>query len=265
MHRISQEEAAYKLCKGAPRHRVSPADLESVKRVALGPKGVPYVSLHDGRTIRYPDPSIRVNDSVKIILPTRADGGAAAAKGAAAAPATAVGTSSATIEDIIPFQTGALATVTGGRNMVSVLATPIQLTRAGPDWHDRLARPPPGFVSRCQIAADVCRRLRHRPPQGHDGRRVLDAHQQRFRSVTSHSRPLLIRPSHRHRRGQAGDQLAEGQGAQAFDVRPIDQVTKMLTLAQRAGARPAPSRQGARVIVLVVVNCIGSVLPRDAR
>lgn len=125
------------------------ADLESVKRVALGPKGVPYVSLHDGRTIRYPDPSIRVNDSVKIILPTRADGGAAAAKGAAAAPATAVGTSSATIEDIIPFQTGALATVTGGRNMVSVLATPIQLTRAGPDWHDRLARPPPGFVSRC--------------------------------------------------------------------------------------------------------------------
>ena len=112
MHRISQEEAAYKLCR--------------VKRVQLGPKGVPFVALHDGRTIRYPDPSIRVGDSLKVILPTRADGGAANAKGTTSTPASA-GTSSATIEvraaylgppltaqDIIPFQTGALATITGG-------------------------------------------------------------------------------------------------------------------------------------------------------
>jgi len=102
VHRISQEEASYKLCR--------------VKRVQLGQKGVPFVALHDGRTIRYPDPSIRVNDTVKVVLPTRADGGAANAKGTSSTPATA-GTSSATIEDVIPFQTGALATITGGRNM----------------------------------------------------------------------------------------------------------------------------------------------------
>ena len=44
VHRISQEEASYKLCR--------------VKRVQLGQKGVPFVALHDGRTIRYPDPSV---------------------------------------------------------------------------------------------------------------------------------------------------------------------------------------------------------------
>ncbi|MCP6116778.1 S4 domain-containing protein, partial [Klebsiella pneumoniae] len=49
IHRITPEEAKYKLCK--------------VKRVATGPKNVPYLVTHDGRTIRYPDPLIKVNDS----------------------------------------------------------------------------------------------------------------------------------------------------------------------------------------------------------
>src|SRR5882762_10011976 len=51
IHRITPEEATYKLLK--------------VRKMALGPKGVPYVVTHDGRTIRYPDPAIRVNDTVK--------------------------------------------------------------------------------------------------------------------------------------------------------------------------------------------------------
>lgn len=54
IHRITAEEAQYKLLK--------------VKKVQLGPKGVPFIVTHDGRTIRYPDPNIKVNDSVKFDL-----------------------------------------------------------------------------------------------------------------------------------------------------------------------------------------------------
>ncbi|CAI5759084.1 unnamed protein product [Candida verbasci] len=79
VHRISSEEASYKLAK--------------VEKVALGKKGIPYVVTHDGRTIRYPDPLIRAHDSVKIDLAT------------------------GKITDFIKFDTGRLVMVTGGRNM----------------------------------------------------------------------------------------------------------------------------------------------------
>lgn len=46
VHRIGKEEASYKLCQ--------------VKRMEFGKGGVPYVATHDGRTIRYPDPDIKV-------------------------------------------------------------------------------------------------------------------------------------------------------------------------------------------------------------
>ena len=46
VHRISKDEAAYKLCK--------------VRRLEFGKGGVPYVATHDGRTIRFPDPDIKV-------------------------------------------------------------------------------------------------------------------------------------------------------------------------------------------------------------
>lgn len=46
LHRIKAEEANFKLCK--------------VKRVQLGPEGIPFLSTHDGRTIRYPHPDIKV-------------------------------------------------------------------------------------------------------------------------------------------------------------------------------------------------------------
>ena len=64
-----------------------------VKKVQLGKKGVPYVVTHDGRTIRYPDPLIRANDTVKIDLAT------------------------GKIDDFIKFDTGRLVMVTGGRNL----------------------------------------------------------------------------------------------------------------------------------------------------
>ena len=79
IHRITPEEAAYKLCK--------------VKKVALGARGVPYIVTHDGRTIRYPDPSIKVNDTIKFDLEQNK------------------------ITDFVKFDTGNIVMITGGRNM----------------------------------------------------------------------------------------------------------------------------------------------------
>merc|ERR1719229_744430 len=56
LHKIGKEEAQYKMCR--------------VKRVTRGPKGTPYATTHDGRTIRYPDPEVKANDSVRIDLAT---------------------------------------------------------------------------------------------------------------------------------------------------------------------------------------------------
>merc|ERR1719329_2096351 len=56
LHKISKEEAAYKLCR--------------VKKVARGPKGVPFAITHDGRTVRYPDPDVKTNDTIRVDLAT---------------------------------------------------------------------------------------------------------------------------------------------------------------------------------------------------
>jgi small subunit ribosomal protein S4e len=69
----------YKLCK--------------VKRVAVGPKKVPYLVTSDGRTIRYPDPSLKVNDTVQVDIST------------------------GKITDSIRFESGNLVMITGGRNL----------------------------------------------------------------------------------------------------------------------------------------------------
>lgn len=79
IHRITPEEATYKLLK--------------VRKVALGAKGVPHIVTHDGRTIRYPDPAIKVNDTVKFDL------------------------EQGKITDFVPFDTGNIVMITGGRNM----------------------------------------------------------------------------------------------------------------------------------------------------
>ncbi|GJJ10920.1 40S ribosomal protein S4 [Clathrus columnatus] len=79
IHRITPEEATYKLLK--------------VKRVGLGAGGVPHIVTHDGRTIRYPDPSVRVNDTVRFDLEQNK------------------------ISDFVKFDTGNICMITGGRNM----------------------------------------------------------------------------------------------------------------------------------------------------
>ncbi len=56
LHRISNEEKKYKLCK--------------VKRQELTTKKIPYIVTHDGRTIRYPDPLVKVDDVIKIDIAT---------------------------------------------------------------------------------------------------------------------------------------------------------------------------------------------------
>merc|ERR1712230_143844 len=79
VHRITAEEAKYKLCK--------------VKKVQVGKKGIPFIVTHDGRTIRYPDPLIKANDTIQLNL------------------------ESSKIDNFIKFDSGNLAMVIGGRNM----------------------------------------------------------------------------------------------------------------------------------------------------
>jgi len=78
MHKISDEEKKYKL--GRVRHQ------------EISNKKVPYIVTHDGRTIRYPDPLVKVNDVVKIDI------------------------ESGKMVDFIKFEAGKLAMITKGRN-----------------------------------------------------------------------------------------------------------------------------------------------------
>lgn len=79
VHRIKSEEAKYKLCR--------------VRRQEVGPKGIPFVTTSDGRTIRYPDPLVKVNDTCMVDI------------------------ASGKIKDSIKFDTGNLCMITGGHNL----------------------------------------------------------------------------------------------------------------------------------------------------
>jgi len=78
LHRISDDEKKFKLCR--------------VKKVELTKKKIPFLVTHDGRTIRYPDPVIKINDVVKVEIET------------------------GKIIDVIKFEAGKLAMITKGRN-----------------------------------------------------------------------------------------------------------------------------------------------------
>eukprot|EP00034_Subulatomonas_tetraspora_P000505 GABW01000757.1.p1 GENE.GABW01000757.1~~GABW01000757.1.p1 ORF type:complete len:201 (+),score=73.49 GABW01000757.1:27-629(+) len=56
LHRVKNDEAKFKLCR--------------VKRQELNRRAVPVIVTHDARTIRYPDPEIKINDTVKIDIET---------------------------------------------------------------------------------------------------------------------------------------------------------------------------------------------------
>lgn len=55
-HKIDAKEATFKLCK--------------IVNKAHGKNKVPYVLTHDGRTLRYPHPDVKINDTVKLSLET---------------------------------------------------------------------------------------------------------------------------------------------------------------------------------------------------
>ncbi len=67
--------------------------LAKVKRMSTGAKGIPYLVTHDGRTIRYPDPAIQANDTVKVDLAT------------------------GKITEHVKFEVGQTVMITGGRNL----------------------------------------------------------------------------------------------------------------------------------------------------
>jgi len=79
LHKIVKEEASYKLCR--------------VKKVMRGPKSIPYAVTHDGRTIRYPDPDVKPNDTVRL------------------------DTESGKILDYVKFEAGNVVMVSGGNNI----------------------------------------------------------------------------------------------------------------------------------------------------
>lgn len=78
LHKITDEEKKFKLCR--------------VKKVEYTLKKVPYLVTHDGRTIRYPDPLVKANDTVKVDIET------------------------GKILDIVKFNVGSTCIITKGRN-----------------------------------------------------------------------------------------------------------------------------------------------------
>jgi len=78
LQRVQPAEAKYKLCK--------------VRKVSTGEKNVPFITTHDGRTFRFPDPSVKTNDSIKVDLET------------------------GKILDVVKFEIGNLVMATGGYN-----------------------------------------------------------------------------------------------------------------------------------------------------
>ena len=78
IHPIDAEEAKFKLCK--------------VKSRLLAPNHVPYIVTHDGRSIRYPHPDIKINDTIKYDF------------------------ANGEIIDFLKFEPGNLVMVTGGKN-----------------------------------------------------------------------------------------------------------------------------------------------------
>jgi small subunit ribosomal protein S4e len=76
--RIDQEEAKFKLCR--------------VQKVFVSANKIPVAVTHDGRTIRYPDPDLKANDTIKVDIST------------------------GKMTEMIKFELGKLVMVTGGHS-----------------------------------------------------------------------------------------------------------------------------------------------------
>jgi len=92
LHRVSSEEAKYKLCKVKQVSRGSKSSIGRNPFHNGQAASIPYIVTHDGRTIRYPDPNVKNNDTVKFDITT------------------------GKIVDFIKFEQGNSACITGGAN-----------------------------------------------------------------------------------------------------------------------------------------------------
>lgn len=70
LHAIPANESQYKLCRVQQRSRGNKASIGRNPFQSGQAAAIPYLVTHDGRTIRYPDPNISVNDSVRFDLKT---------------------------------------------------------------------------------------------------------------------------------------------------------------------------------------------------
>jgi len=70
LHRVGKEESGYKLCRV---QKISKAKKASIGRNPLQHgqlSTIPYVITHDGRTVRYADPVVKVHDTIKVDIAT---------------------------------------------------------------------------------------------------------------------------------------------------------------------------------------------------
>jgi len=77
--------------------------LAKVVQVTIGPGGAPHIVTHDGRTFRYVDPAIKVNDTVKIAIDIPIEGSTKQA--------------TAKVDGFVKFEIGAQIMATAGRNI----------------------------------------------------------------------------------------------------------------------------------------------------
>lgn len=78
LQRVAKDEASFKLCK--------------VMKTYITPGKIPVAVTHDGRTIRYPDPDVKANDTIKVDIAT------------------------GKMTEIIKFELGAMVMITKGHN-----------------------------------------------------------------------------------------------------------------------------------------------------
>jgi len=70
LHRITPKEASFKLLRITKVGTAGKASIGRNPFVQGRNSAIPYVVSHDGRTIRYPDPNVKANDTVKFDLTT---------------------------------------------------------------------------------------------------------------------------------------------------------------------------------------------------
>eukprot|EP00475_Leptophrys_vorax_P032077 TRINITY_DN4914_c0_g1_i3.p1 TRINITY_DN4914_c0_g1~~TRINITY_DN4914_c0_g1_i3.p1 ORF type:complete len:257 (-),score=73.34 TRINITY_DN4914_c0_g1_i3:821-1591(-) len=92
LNKIHEKEAAFKLCRVKKLVIGAKSAVGKNPLAQPGKQSVPYIVTHDGRTIRYPDPLIKTNDTIKLDLKENK------------------------IVDFVKFKLGALVMITGGHN-----------------------------------------------------------------------------------------------------------------------------------------------------